>query len=175
MTTQIQFTSSIFQLAFGVNAVFVILLNHYLGLKASLTEDFIRKLQELDPSLLLDGKRKHLTKYLIRAMVWYRIFNAYFLFCIALAVISCAVSVYYLLQAALVPDEKISSVLLTTLTYIFLVANPILYFVFLRSSEWFLSVVQSRLKLKQEDVSLVKESIMLSDLSDKLADMIAKI
>jgi len=174
MCTQLQYTSSIFQLALGVNAVFAILLNQYLAVRAKLVDEFVLKLKNHNPSLSLDGKQKHLIKYLFRAMRGFRVINAYFILCVVLAVFSGGVSLYYLLQSALAPNEEIASWLLTTLTLGFLVANPVLYFGFLRASDWLLLQVKNNLTIQADCVSLVGESIEISKLCDSADEMIAK-
>jgi hypothetical protein len=173
MTTELQYTSSIFQLAFGVNAVFALLLNHYFSLRAKLTDEFIRKLKTHNPALSLDGKQKHITKYLFRAIGGYRIFHAYFIFCIVVAIVSSGVSLCYLLQAALAPTAKISSTILAVLTIGFLIISPILYFVFLRASDWFFLLVTNR-AIQKEDVSLVEKCMELSEMHDMASEMIAE-
>lgn len=174
MSTQLQYTSSIFQLALGVNAVFAILLNQYLAVRAKLVDEFIQKLKNHNPSLSLDGKQKHLIKYLFRAMRGYRVINAYFILCVVLAVFSGGISLYYLLRSALAPTEEIASWLLTALTLGFLAANPVLYFGFLRVCDWLLLQVKNNLTIQADHVSLIEQSIELSELCDSANEIIAK-
>lgn len=175
MNTELQFTSSIFQLAFGLNAVFVVLLNRYLTLRTDLTDEFIRKLNAHNPALDLAGKRKHVTKYLFRTMVGYRAFNTFLFFCIVLALFSSGVSLYFLLKAALDPTEEISSTLVTWLTLGFVVVNPVLYFAFLRASDWFLSAVKTRLVILPELVPLIERSIQAAIHRDAIDETLAQV
>ncbi|ACX95805.1 hypothetical protein [Halothiobacillus neapolitanus] len=174
MSTQLQYTSSIFQLALGVNAVFGILLNHYFSVRAQLVVDFTQKLKDHNPDISFDVKQKHLTKYLFRTMRGYRLFNTYFILCVALAVLSGGASFYYLLQSALAPAEPISSELLTVLAIILLVVTPAVYFSFFRASDWFLLLIRERLAFHAGEELLIKLSIetseFLKSMDEKLAE-----
>ena len=154
-STELANTSSIFQLALGVNAVFAVLLNHYLRYKNELVRTFAARLNEYSPSFNAKGREKHIAKYLFRATIGYKVIHFYFIVCVVFALGSAAVSFYFLLRAALVPKDYIPNKLLILLSIVTLV-NPVLYFCFFKASELFLNLIRERLQLKAEMVQRVE-------------------
>lgn len=174
MSTELQYTSSIFQLALGVNGVFAFLINHFLSIRNRLVTEFMAKVTQLDPNIQLSERRRYLVKYLYRSMAGYRFFHAFFLVAISVAAISGALAFYYLLRAALAPTEIISDGYLTFLTAVMLLLNPIIYFTFYRASESLLSAVKEKMKIRPEDLPNILEGISLIEDNEVLDIALAR-
>lgn len=151
MNTELQYTSSIFQLALGVNGVFAFLINHFLSVRHNVVEGFVAKVAEHIPSSDLGQKKRYLRKFIYRSAHGYRLFYSFFIIVIALATVSGAASFYYLHRAAIHPTEAISNSYFTSLSIALLVVNPILYFAFYRSSEWYLRIVNEYIVFSPEE------------------------
>ncbi len=174
-STELANTSSIFQLALGVNAVFAVLLNHYLRYKNELVRTFAARLNEYSPSFNAKGREKHIAKYLFRATIGYKVIHFYFIVCVVFALGSAAVSFYFLLRAALVPKDYIPNKLLILLSIVTLVINPVLYFCFFKASELFLNLIRERLQLKAEMVQLVEICIKVSETTESTNELVARL
>ena len=110
VSTELSNTSSIFQLALGVNAVFAVLLNHYFRIRSELVSTFAAQLREHNPDFSAVGREKHVAKYLFRATIGYKVVHFFFIGCLILTLISALVSFYFLLKAALFPKELASAI-----------------------------------------------------------------
>jgi hypothetical protein len=174
MNTPLSNTTSIFQLALGVNAVFAIVLNHYLRHKKEIVATVADKLKQHNAEFSVKGKERHLIKYLYRATVGYRVFHVYFLSCLLLSILSVSISFYYLLKAALHPTDEISALWLTFLSIVTLLLNPVVYFLFFRLSEWFLFAVREHLEIEADSAQLIEICVSVSEMIETSKLLIAR-
>jgi len=137
MIIQLSNTSTIFQLSFGINAIFALVVNHCLKQKKDLMIIFVNKIESHEGSSSVEGKKKYFAKYLFRLLVSHRFIYNFFCFRMILASASVFASYCFHLRAAEYPSEEIPRFNLFYLSAIMLLGNPIIYYSFFRTSEWF--------------------------------------
>lgn len=175
MTMELQYTISIFQLAFGVNAVFVWLLDHHTVIKNKIVEDFLIKVNAYEPNFLTKENSKFLTTYISKTVRGYKIVKAFFIILFIVALSSCGISIFCLLYAALHPQKKISPGLPVVLSIIFIIVNPILYFVYIKASNKIASVIKDKMELTEGLVELIKLSFSAYEMVDKTDDVLMEL
>jgi hypothetical protein len=129
MNPQLSNTSTIFQLAFALNAVCAVLVKHYINQTNDVSISLTEKLKQYKPDFLIEGRERRLWRYLFLSMPSYRFVRYLFIYSVIAAVFSVTIFFYYLLQASLYPNELMSIHLFIFLSVLTIIINPI-YFSF---------------------------------------------
>lgn len=174
MGIELQYTSSIFQLAIGLNAVFPLLSSHYSRLKREMVVIVLEELRRHEPEFASRGKEKHIENFMFDAMFGYRAFRWFTRLCMVLSMLSLLVSFGFLLEAATHHDSQISERLLTFLACSMILFSPTIYYLFVRGSEWFISEVRKRLDFDEIDVEALKISISAQELGDWASEVVER-
>jgi len=172
MNVKISDTSSIFQLALGVNAVFAILLNHYLSQRNNLLKLFAEKIQEHKPDFHIAGKEDFLIKYMSNSMAGYRFFNKYFIVCAIISASSIMFSFYWLLQAAIYPTWVISARAFVFVSTVLIIVNPVVYFSFFKLTETLLLALRTKFTIKSQYIPFIEDSIDTYELIERANNII---
>jgi hypothetical protein len=157
MDVNLSNTSSIFQLAIGVNAVFAVLLNQYLNHKKRIVHLFINKIKDHKPNFSPTGKEKHIADYTFHSMPGFRLFKRFFILCSVMSSSSVLISFYCLLLGAFNTNYIITSGWLIFLSMLTIIINPIIYFIFFKLSEAILFALEVKFTLPAEYIPLIEQ------------------
>jgi len=158
-------TSAIFGLAFVVNAMFIVVLNVYLKNKKELYTIVRKKIVEHQKGIShIDSS--HLQSAIYKSVPRFKKFNGYFfLTCLALCTWSLATSFYFLLLAAIDPKATMDVGVFIILSIVFIIANPIVYFLFQKGSAAIISHMQENLDISSISADAV---VMVAETSEFL-------
>lgn len=152
MSTKLSNTATIFQLAFGLNAVCAILINRYLAQRSKVISAYVDRIKVLKPEFSIDGKEESLKRVMAKAMPGYRLLKKFFVFCISLAALSLVTSFLFLLAAAIRPDNEVSDSIFALLAFILVITNPAIYYIFFVLLDMLLEGVNKRMEINLASV-----------------------
>jgi hypothetical protein len=154
-------TTTILQLAFGLNGVIAVLINEYSRKSEHITALFIDKLRLHKPNFSIGERQERFEEYLFGSMPGYRFVRRLFVLSISLSIISIIFSFYYLIQAAINPKETISCEILSCEIFVvcatmMVIVNPAIFAMFRFVSDMQIWGVEYKISVSSTIVGLLE-------------------
>jgi hypothetical protein len=153
-------STSVFQLAFGINAVISVLISEFENVRKEAADSLLRKIREYRPDFdLKERDRLDFMDFTFRSSRGLRHAKAITWINIFFSLMLCALSLACLCWAALRPDEQISSKLFLWFVVFTFFVGPLFYFIRNRLLKWLYSVLVSYGTNQQNEALLFAECV----------------
>lgn len=137
-------TSSIFQLAFGLNAVILVIYQNSYQKRKELLDYVASEIKKHDKNAVIEND------YILNSFPSYKIIKYLFFFFIFLSISSILCSFYFLVEAVLEPESKMCENLFIFLSVFLILVNPILYYIYKVILDSLISLVEDRTTITKD-------------------------
>lgn len=150
-------TSSVFQLAFGLNAVIMIIFKNSYQKRKEFLDHIGSEIKKHVRTSNIENQ------FLLSSYPTYKKIKYIFFFFIVLSIFSILCSFYYLVAAVLEPTLKMSEDLFLTLSVFLILINPILYYFYEVMLDLLISLIKDKSKItKDTAIQMSKVMNMIS-------------
>lgn len=137
-------TSSIFQLAFGLNAVILAIYQNSYQKRKELLDYVASEIKKHDKNANIEND------YILNSFPSYKIIKYLFFFFIFLSISSILCSFYFLVEAVLEPESKMCENLFIFLSVFLILVNPILYYIYKVLLDSLISLVKDKTTITKD-------------------------
>jgi hypothetical protein len=153
-------STSIFQLAVGVNAALPVLISDYERMRDRAAESMLRKIHELNPDFeLKERDREEFISFTLRSIAGLRHAQRLTHYVVALSITLSAIALIALCWAAIDPDQVISIKQLLTFVGVTLIAGPAFYVLTNRHLKWLYSILVKHASNEEVDAALFADIV----------------
>ena len=150
---EIKDTSSVFQLAFGLNAVILVIY-----------QNSYQKRKELLDYVTLEIKKHYKNvnienEYILNSFPSYKKIKYLFFFFISLSFLSILCSFYYLVKAVLEPESEMCENLFIFLSTFLILVNPVLYYIYKVILDSLISLIKDKNTITKDTAIYMSESM----------------
>ncbi len=161
-------TSSVFQLAFGLNAVIMVIFKNSYQKRKEFLDYMASEIQKHVGNSNIENQ------YLLNCYPPYKKIKYAFYFFIVLSISSILCSFCYLVEAALVPDLKISENIFIALSVILILVNPILYYFYEFTLNSSISIIKEKSVITKDDAIFMSKFMNILSESKESDEILSK-
>ncbi len=162
---------SVFQLAFALNSVFVILNERYVRGKHEFVRVFQSELKRAACDLDVTVDQDTIHKYLTRALLGYRLLNWWYRLTMLASMLAVAISGYLLIHGVTASDALMSDRVFRWLSIGLLFVIPAMSYAFHWYSGWAISLLKSQLRLTEDEARIIVATFPIMRLADGIGEL----
>ena len=137
-------TSSIFQLAFGLNAVILVIYQNSYQKRKELLDYVASEIKKHDKNAVIEND------YILNSFPSYKKIKYLFFFFISLSFFSILCSFYFLVEAVLEPESEMCENLFIFLSVFLVLVNPVLYYIYKVILDSLISLVKDKTTITKD-------------------------
>lgn len=149
----LQDTTTIFQLAFGINAVMLAIINKQDEHKNRLINLLVSKMLKYEPSFT--ATTKEVKNALLETFKYHKYFKITFYIVLIISFSSVICSFCFLISAAVNPTTKIDSLAFIVLSTFLILINPIIYYFYHNFLNKVIQVFEDKTSISETDTSSI--------------------
>lgn len=146
-------TSSIFQLAFGLNAVILVIYQNSYQKRKELLDYVASEIKKHDKNAIIENE------YILNNFPSYKKIKYLFFFFISLSFFSILCSFYFLVKAVLEPESEMCENLFIFLSVFLILINPVLYYIYKIILDSLISLVKDKTTITKDTALYMSKSM----------------